>query len=352
MNMSEARWKEAILPSNTILKDVIENLNSVALKIVLIVSDDGRLVGTISDGDIRRGLLRGLNLQSLASEVVHTNPLVAPPGLTRELVVKLMLANKIQQIPIVSEKCEIVGLYSWNEVIEPINRSNTMVIMVGGMGVRLRPLTENCPKPMLEVMGKPILEHIIERAKSDGFRRFIFAVHYLGKIIEDYFQGGEKWGVVIEYLNEERPLGTAGALSLMAVLPKEPIVVSNGDVLTDIRYGEMLDFHLRYEAAATMAVRTHEWQHPFGVVQIKGVDIVGFNEKPVARTHINAGVYVLDPQSIMELTKNEYCDMPTLFEKLQIKHKRTVAYPMHEPWLDVGRPADLITAKAGLYGAN
>lgn len=186
-----------------------------------------------------------------------------------------------------------------------------------------------------------MLEHIIERAKLDGFTHFVLAIHYLGHMIEDYFGNGERLGVQIDYLREQSPLGTAGALGLLNPVPDEPFVITNGDVLTDIHYSELLDFHITHNAMATMAVRIHEWQHPFGVVQTKGVDIIGFEEKPVARTHINAGVYALDPGALSALSADAPCDMPTLFERLQAIGKRIVAYPMYEPWLDVGRPDDL-----------
>ena len=221
-----------------------------------------------------------------------------------------------------------------------------MVIMAGGVGTRLRPHTENCPKPLLPVAGKPILEHIIERAKLDGFTRFVLAVHYLGHLIEQHFGAGERLDVDIDYLREPTPLGTAGALALLNPRPEQAFVVTNGDVITDIRYGELLDFHVRYHAAATMAVRVHEWHHPFGVVQTSGVEIVGFEEKPIARTRINAGVYALQPETLDLLDPSVACDMPTLFEKIMVSGGRTVAYPMHEPWLDVGRPDDLDRATA------
>jgi NDP-sugar pyrophosphorylase family protein len=215
-----------------------------------------------------------------------------------------------------------------------------MVIMAGGQGTRLRPHTENCPKPLLPVAGKPILEHIIDRARTEGFRHFVLAVHSLGHMIEEHFGDGNRWQVRIDYVREKSPLGTAGAIGLLDPRPQVPFLVSNGDVLTDIRYGELLDFHLRYQACATMAVRLHEWQHPFGVVRTKGVDIVGFEEKPIARTHVNAGIYALDPAALEVLQPNEPCDMPTLFRRLQDRSARTIVYPMHEPWLDVGRVDD------------
>ena len=344
MSSAEEFWRRAILAANATIQQAIRNLDQVGIKIVLVVNERGELDGTISDGDIRRGLLKGMDLSSPIANIIHRNALVVPPEIGRDLVMQLMVANKIQQIPVVDEHHHVVGLHLWDEITTPPVRSNLMVIMAGGMGTRLRPYTEDCPKPLLPVAGKPMLEHIIERAKSEGFTHFVLAIHYLGHMIEDHFGNGERLQVQIDYLREQSPLGTAGALGLLNPRPDAPFVVTNGDVITDIRYGELLDFHIRYNAAATMAVRVYEWQHPFGVVQTQGVEIVAFEEKPVARSHINAGVYALDSDALSVLSPNAHCDMPTLFERLQAKAKRTVAYPMHEPWLDVGRPDDLAVA--------
>jgi dTDP-glucose pyrophosphorylase len=344
VSSSDKFWQQALLPLSSTIAEAIRNLDKTGIRIVLVTNQLGALVGTISDGDVRRGLLKGLDVNSPIKHIVHQNALVVPSELSRELVMQLMAANKIQQIPIVDESHCVVGLHLWDELAKPSMRENIMVIMAGGMGTRMRPYTEDHPKPLLSVAGKPMLEHIIERAKLEGFSQFIIAIHYLGYMIEECFGDGERLGVEIKYLKENAPLGTAGALSLLNPKPALPFVVTNGDVITDIRYGELLDFHVKHAAAATMAVRLHEWQHPFGVVQMKGVEIVGFEEKPVARTHINAGVYALDPNVLNLLDDNQRCDMPTLFERLQVKNNRTVAYPMHEPWLDVGRPDDLIAA--------
>ena len=341
-------WKRAILQSSASIRDAIRNLNDVAIQIVLVTDDEGRLAGTMCDGDIRRGLLKGLHLNSPIETVLFRSPMVVPPNMSRELVMQLMAANKIHQIPIVDESRRVLGLHLWDEIVAPVTRENSMVIMAGGKGSRLRPHTESCPKPMLPVAGKPMLEHIVDRAKVEGFKHFVLAVHYLGHMIEDYFGDGSNFGVQIDYLREDKPLGTAGALSLLSPRPEWPFVVTNGDVMTDIRYGELLDFHLRHGAAATMTVRVHEWQHPFGVVRMDGVDIVGFEEKPVARSHINAGVYALSPEALDCMQVNDICDMPSLFERLQVRGTRTVAYPMHEPWLDVGRPDDLRLANQRL----
>lgn len=342
----EKHWRKALLPEGSTLHQAIRNLDESSLQIALVVSREGALVGTLTDGDIRRGLLRGLDMNSSIDGIVRREPLVAPSQFGREAVLGLMRINKIHQLPVVDEAMRVVGLHLWDALLAPGLRPQPMIIMAGGLGTRLRPHTETCPKPLLPVGGKPILEHIIERAKAEGFHRFVLAIHYLGHMIEDYFGDGSRWQVQIEYLREKTPLGTAGAISLLDPRPDTPFLVSNGDVMTDIRYGEMLDFHCRHNASATMAVRLHEWQHPFGVVHIKGVDIVGFEEKPIARSHINSGVYVLEPAALDLLGAGENCDMPTLFSRLQQRAARTIVYPMHEPWLDVGRADDLERARA------
>ncbi len=338
---TEDAWRKSLLHPDASLRQAIRNLDETALQIVLAVSADGTLLGTVTDGDIRRGLLRGMDMSSSIDTIIFREPLVVPPQLSRDTVLQLMRANKIHQLPVVDGDRRVVGLHLWDELMVPEWRPNLMVIMAGGQGSRLRPQTENCPKPLLLVGGKPMLEHILERAKANGFQHFVVAVHYLGHMIEEYFGDGSRWQIKIEYLREDSPLGTAGALALLNPRPNLPFLVSNGDVLTDIHYGEVLDFHCRHQASATMAVRQHEWQHPFGVVRTKGVDIIGFEEKPVTRSHINAGIYVLEPESLNALAAGEHCDMPTLFGRLQERAARTIVYPMHEPWLDVGRADDL-----------
>ena len=344
-SMPNEPWRAALLPEDSTLQQAIRSLDASSLQIVIITTPDGYLVGTLTDGDIRRGLLRGLTLSSPVDEIVHREPLVAPPQWSRETVLQMMQANKVRQLPVLDEQRRVVGLHLWDDLLAPAQRPNTMVVMAGGRGTRLLPHTEHCPKPLLPVAGKPMLEHIIERAKAEGFRRFVLAIHYLGYMIEDHFGNGAKWQVEIEYLREQQPLGTAGALGLLCRRPEAPFLVTNGDVLTDIHYGELLDFHSRHNASGTMAVRLHEWQHPYGVVKTKGVDIVSFEEKPVSRSHINAGIYVLEPKALDLMGQDEHCDMPTLFERLQHKAERVIVYPMHEPWLDVGRPDDLERAQ-------
>jgi len=339
-------WKKSLIPQTAILKDAIKNLDDSHLQISLVVSSEGKLIGTLTDGDVRRGLLHGLEMSSSIDSIIYTTPLVVPSTVVRDTALQIMQANKIHQLPIVDKDQCVVGLHLWDELSAPSQRPNLMVIMAGGQGTRLRPHTENCPKPLLPVGNKPMLEHIIERAKVDGVNHFIIAIHYLGHMIEDYFGDGSKWQVKIEYLREDSPLGTAGAIGLLENKPALPFLVTNGDVLTDVRYGELLDFHSHHNSLATMAVRLYEWQNPFGVVNTEGVDIKGFEEKPISRSNINAGIYVLEPNALDLLTVNEYCDMPTLFTRLQNEGHRTIVYPMHELWLDVGRIADYETANS------
>ncbi len=338
-------WRRATVPIEDTIEAVVRSLNDTALQIALIVSGDMVLEGTVTDGDVRRGLLRGLTLASPVRDVMHRDAFVVPSGLTRDGALDMMLANNVRHLPVVDGQRRLVGLHLWQEVSGTPTLENTVVLMAGGLGTRLRPLTEECPKPLLRVSGRPMLEHIIRRAKAEGFRKFAVAVHYLGHMIEDYFGDGARFGVNIRYLREESALGTAGALSLLPSGIQTPIVVMNGDVITDVRLSDLVDFHGLHRSAGTMAVRSHEWQHPFGVVRTSGIDILDVEEKPVVRTHINAGVYVIEPRVLAALEPGQRCDMPTLFTRLRASGERTIAYPMHEPWLDVGRQDDFERAQ-------
>lgn len=323
------------------IQQAIHNLELSSLQIVLAVSAGDKLAGTLTDGDIRRAFLQGLKLSSRIDDVINSNPLVVAPDVRGKHVQELMQANKVHQLPVVDHEGRIVGLHVWDEIFGPAKLDNLVVIMAGGRGTRLHPHTKNCPKPMLEVGGKPMLEHILEHAKAEGFQNFIISLHYLGNMIEEYFQDGSRWGVKIEYLHEDSPLGTAGCLSILPTPPDGPFIITNGDVMTDIKYRDILDFHISHHASATMAVRQFELLNQFGVVNIKGIDIEGFEEKPVYRSHINAGIYVISPEMLSELERGQPCDMPTLFERIRKCGQRTIVFPMHEPWLDVGRPSDL-----------
>ncbi len=340
-------WESALLPLDSTIGHAVKILNETSLKIVLVVNNQKEFQGTVSDGDIRRGLLKGLDFNSPIEKVTHRNALVAPPDMGRKMILQLMAINKIQQIPVIDEKQRVIGLHTWDEISVKQERSNIFVIMAGGRGSRLLPQTEECPKPLLVIQGKPILEHIIDRAKLEGFRNFVIAVHYLGDLIENYFGNGERFDVEIKYVKEEFPMGTAGALSLLAPIPDLPFVVTNGDVISDIQYGDLLDFHLSQGSSASIAIKLYEWQNPFGVVRTDGFRVIGYEEKPITRSTINAGVYILEPRIIAFLDSSKYCDMPTLFERLRDNSEKLVAYPIHENWVDVGLPDDLSRAREG-----
>lgn len=337
-------WENTLASPEATLREIIATLENGAMQIALIVDTDRRLLGTVTDGDVRRALLRGQDLNGFVTEAMFVSPMVVGTEIGRDMVLNLMKVNKIHQLPVVDEQQHVVGIHVWDEIISPAEYDNTVVIMAGGFGKRMQHHTENRPKPMLEVSGKPILEHILERAMADGFRKFIISLFYLPDVITDYFGDGSKWNCQISYVRETSPLGTAGALSLLDPKPDMPFIVTNGDLLSDIRYSEMLEFHNTNEATATMAVRQHEWQNPFGVVCTEGINITGFEEKPIHHSHVNAGIYILNPESLGVLIRDEICDMPTLFERLNKNDCSTIAYPMHEIWMDVGRPEDLAEA--------
>lgn len=332
---------QAILNVESTVRDAISSLELSGLQVVIIVSHDSILLGMITDGDIRRGFMRGHDLDASVENVMVTSPLVVDITTPRHEAVKLMIEHKIHHLPVVDGESRLVDMYLLDDIHAKVKFNNTVVIMAGGFGKRLMPHTKDCPKPMLPINGKPMLEHILVRAIAQGFSNFVISVFYLPHVIKDYFKNGEAWNVTISYVQEESPLGTAGALSLIPEKQMYPLIVTNGDLLTNIGYKEILDHHSKIGSKATMAVRDHEIQNPFGVVNTEGFSITGFEEKPIYRSLINAGVYVLDPLALEALPNGSACDMPSLFRRLLEAGHSTAVFPMHESWLDVGRPDDL-----------
>lgn len=341
--MSYPHWRDALIsPSNTLQK-AIHTIDKGRAQIALVVDQNYQLLGTVTDGDIRRALLKEASMEILVETVMTTNPVSVRPSTHPNAVLGLMKRKSLHQLPIVDSNNQVIGMHIWTDM-PVVSHDNTVVIMAGGFGARMGKHTKNCPKPMLKVRGKPLLQHIIEKAITNGFTSFLISLHYLPDIIENYFGDGSKWGVDIEYVCEDSPLGTVGSLSLWARKPNLPFIVTNGDVMSDVRFGEMLDFHIAQSATATMAVREHQIQNPYGVVNLSEFEITSFEEKPIYRSYINAGVYILDPIALDFLNYNERCDMPTLFECLKNAGQNTLAYPLYESWMDVGRPEDLARA--------
>jgi dTDP-glucose pyrophosphorylase/predicted transcriptional regulator len=329
------------LKANDSVLNVINNIENSQYQICFIVDDQGSLIGSITDGDIRRGLIEGHSIDSLASQIMNPNPISILTTQSERQAQTIMSANQIKQLPVVNESHQLVGLHLMDQILNLAPKENSILIMAGGFGKRMMPLTENLPKPMLKVAGKPILEHIILNAKAQGFRKFIISLHYLGNLIIDHFGDGSNLDISIQYIHESEPLGTAGAMALIDPSPNLPFIVTNGDIITDVNYANLLHFHESNKSQATMAIKKYELQNPYGVVNIKGLEITSFEEKPIQISYVNAGIYALNPSSLKYLKVNKPCDMPDFFELLKNNNHFITAYPIHETWADVGRPIDL-----------
>lgn len=343
-------WREVCIDVTGTVADVVEILNKTGARIVLILDQNDLLMGAITDGDLRRAMLNKFDFSLSALTIANKKPLTVSPFVGAELVRQQMLSTGIYQIPVISLNHKVVGLHLLDTLMETQTHKGIFLIMAGGVGKRMRPHTDNCPKPLLQVAGKPIIERIIERAANQGFRNFVISLGYLGHMIEEYFGDGSKFGFQIEYVKEVMPLGTAGALSLLTPKENESIIVTNGDVLTDINYSDFYNFHIAGGYAATIAVKGYEYEIPYGVVNIDGDKIVSLEEKPIFKSYINAGVYALSNECLTLIPSNEYIDMTHIVEKLIDSRRPVAAYPMHEPWIDVGRPEDFFRADKNYNG--
>jgi len=329
--------KNILISPNTTIKKTLYIIDEGAIKLAIVVDENNKLLGTISDGDIRRAILKSYSLEDKIDTIYNKNPFIVGKNYDKEEIIQLCTQQKIYQIPIVDEEKRVIDILLLDELLKEKEYPNKVVLMVGGLGTRLRPLTESTPKPLLRVGGKPILETIVENFKKYGFKNFVFCVNYKADMIKEYFKDGKEFGVKIEYVYEEQRMGTAGALSLLKEPPKEPFFVMNGDLLTSINFENMLKFHEQHFAHATMGVREYEYQVPFGVVNVENEKIVSIDEKPIHKFFVNAGIYILNPEVLDYIPKNQFFDMPTLFEKLIQEKRNTVSFPIREYWLDIGR---------------
>ena len=327
------------LTINATIKEVLQIIDTGAIKFAIVVDDDNKLLGTITDGDIRRAILNGKNLEDSIENIYFKKPRVVHVDTTTEEIINICTTHKIYQIPVVDSKNRVVGIKMLSEILKPKEYKNKVVLMVGGLGTRLRPLTDTTPKPMLRVGGKPILQTIVEKFVSYGFVNIIMCTGYKSNIIKKFFKDGSQFGAKIEYIVEDKRMGTAGALTLLQdeQKSKEPFFVMNGDLLTNVNFENMLDFHTAQKAKATMCVREYDVQIPYGVVDVKNSKITSIIEKPVHKFFVNAGIYMLDISCVELIPKNEFYDMPTLFEKLITINKKAISFPLREYWLDIGR---------------
>ena len=338
--MIDCTKKISASPSAKII-EVIDIIDRGSYQVALIVDELDRLIGTVTDGDIRRALLRGETLEAAIGGVMQRSFKCLPESATDSDAMALMIREDLQQVPAVDECGRVVRLFILDELIKAKNVSNTVVIMAGGEGKRLYPLTQDCPKPMLRVNDKPILEIILEQCINGGFSHFYFSVNYLKEQIREYFGDGARWRVHIDYLEENKPLGTAGALSLLPPQTKEPVLVLNGDVLTRVDYKNLLRFHAEHSAGATVCVREHTTEIPYGVIHVKDLHILKIEEKPRLLNYVNCGIYLINPELFNLIPQNSFFDMPDLIDLALSKRYPIVAFPIHEYWLDVGYPSTL-----------
>lgn len=338
--------KKIIINENATIGQALKVISEGAIRIAIVVNNNQKLIGTITDGDIRRGFLKKLNLNSSIKKIVFKKPVIAKKNDTKEKLLKIALSKKIYQIPIVDNNFKVTGIYLFNIFEKKQKISNKVVIMAGGKGMRLRPLTKNIPKPMLKLGEKPILQTIIEKFKKSGFENFLLCVNYKSNIIKKYFGNGENFGVNINYIHEKVPMGTAGALSLIKKKINEPFFVINGDLLTAIDFKKMLDFHLKNKSKATMAVREHNVNVPYGVVKINNFNVLSIDEKPKINLFVSAGINILDPSCVKYVPKRTYIDMPALFKKIINKKNKVICFPMQENWIDIGIMTDYKRAQS------
>jgi dTDP-glucose pyrophosphorylase/predicted transcriptional regulator len=340
------QWQLTLISPESSMEEAIATLDRVAVRIVMIVDQERRLLGTLTDGDVRRALLKQRPLNTPVREIMCTTPRTATREWSKDRVLAVMEKYQLLQLPVLDQDDRVIGLETLHDLLNKQLKDNPVFLMAGGFGTRLRPLTHNCPKPLLKVGDKPILELILENFISSGFHRFFISTHYMPEMIREHFGDGSRWGVSIRYIHEEEPLGTGGALGL---LPHDeidlPLFMMNGDLLTTLDFQNLLEFHQDHTGVATMCVREYEYCVPYGVIQSEGHRICSMVEKPVQRFFINAGIYLLSPELVKSVAPGTRVDMPTLLEREIDAGQDVNMFPVHEYWLDIGRMEDFQRAQ-------
>lgn len=339
------QWKGLCVGPDADIRTALQIIDRGAEQIALVVGANNRLLGTITDGDIRRGLLAGITPESNVQSIMNPDPIVAQENESNLSILDRMKNKSVRQIPVVDSAFRVVAVRFLSELTEINTEQHWVVLMAGGLGTRLRPYTDNVPKPLLTVGSKPILEHILTSFAECGFRKFFFTVHYKAEMVKEYFGAGRQWGVEIDYLDEPVQLGTAGALALLPAEPSKTFFVMNADLMTGVNFRQLLQFHREQQADATMCVSKYNFQVPYGVVSVDDVSIQQIDEKPTQSFFVNAGIYTLEPSVLRFVKKGLPLDMPTLFTKLIEDGKRTAAFPIREEWSDIGRVEDYLSAR-------
>ena len=328
-----------IVKHNASIKFSIGVIDANAAQVALIINDDNKLAGIVTDGDIRRAILSNHILDDPVSEIMTKNPITLLSGATHSDALKVMRESVVHHIPVINDDRNLVDLFVLDDLLKKRNLPNPVVIMAGGKGERLGSLTKNCPKPMLELNGKPILEIILEKCIDAGFNNFYFSVNYLKEKIIDYFETGKKWGVNISYLEEKEPLGTCGSLTLLPNDLTDDILVLNGDVLTELEYDRLMIFHQKSCNSMTVCSRSHRVRIPFAVMTSSGAKLEKFVEKPMYEFQVNAGVYILNPK-LIEKIPSKFYNMTDLVDDLLDSKTVVGVFPIHENWKDIGNPID------------
>jgi dTDP-glucose pyrophosphorylase len=330
-----------VVAEDTALIETLRRIDQGNLQLA-VVERNGKIVGTVTDGDVRRALLSGVGLDASVERVMNRSPIVAPVGISNAAALTLMRRHSIHQLPIVDAEGKVVEVKLIDDLaVGSPSDDHWVVLMAGGLGARLKPLTNELPKPLLRIGDKPILETVLTGFIKAGFGKFFISINYKAEMIRDYFGDGSAWGVEISYLEEHQRLGTAGALSLLPQRPTQPFFVMNGDLLTTVNFEQMLKYHREHQAFSTVCVREHAVTVPFGVVDFDDHRLVGIREKPTQKFFVNAGVYLLDPGILDHIEANETVDMPTLIERTIANGKTSVGFLLREYWIDVGRLDDL-----------
>ncbi|PHS14922.1 MAG: alcohol dehydrogenase [Kangiella sp.] len=333
-------WKSILVSPSCSILEVLKVIDREALQLAIVIDNQQKLLGTVTDGDIRRALIDDKALSAEISEVMFTSPITLPVNTSKSEVLSVMENKGILAIPLMKDK-HVVGLATLKDLIQHAQYENPIFIMAGGFGTRLKPLTDHCPKPMLKVGDKPILETLLLRFRRAGFQNFYISTHYLPEVITNYFGDGSSLGINITYINEDKPLGTGGALGLLpSELIELPTILINGDILTTLDFSKLLEFHSNNKACATMCVREYEYKIPYGVIESEGISIKKMVEKPTHRYSVNAGIYVLEPSLIHSVEKNVYIDMPSLLEEKLGENENVNHYTFHDYWLDIGQTDD------------